>query len=777
MADQIDTTVEETKRVYIGGLSDQITEKSLTTKLGSFGKVLDIELKKDNLTGLHRGFAYANLQVAPQQWTRCVTVLNHTKWQGKTLTIQEAKRDPLKKLDEERSTNKENTGDQTDQTRRKKRPQGDNDGGKVIPGKLAPNMTLMTDQEVEKRRGWTQGRYSRAIARMRLQKPDGTYFTFKASNYRNNLTKLYGSGVPPPISQLPWTSPEAPTRDTKSREQSNTKSATLGASWMDSWGEDDNEAMMEDDNIVISKSESASEEIASASSESEPESESEVESEPEAKPTSTTPLPTVNPKQSSTTISTAQRKENSEMRRQEALLKRAQEVRQARDIVKQALAEVDNLDGNQNKIVFTSDSEESSAGHVNDVDMKVQAATATNKKRSLLSDSEDDDHEGEPSDGSDLQLRVNPLFEGKGGLERFNLQSSIGLDSRFTIDERFRDDDNDDDDQVPPTTEPHSLNESVSDHKPEDQTPPEGVPTNLDTSQDKAVAMDVLRTMFGEIPESRAFVKDPQILFEEAMSQKQSEGASGVVAPSQEQETRILENHKYYWRPVVHFDPDAPGAAAWEEAPETISAAPVSSDAAAKCSFQNKPVPEVSQDRAVQIRGDLRSLFGKIAVEPTEDAEITPEEPTFSLLANLGQADTDLSVSQPTDGQTPHEDSQITSMTTADAKPARLPWGPKPRRFDARQPPILATTFFFFHMGQNNLAKQLYFQDVPDQPTFATPDNLDELVAQWRESKKSWKQHFENRHHRVIKESKLKQNRALAANRRKFANNYTVTTV
>ncbi|KAJ1653911.1 hypothetical protein IWQ61_006068, partial [Dispira simplex] len=374
-------------------------------------------------------------------------------------------------------------------------------------------------------------------------------------------------------------------------------------------------------------------------------------------------------------------------------------------------------------------------------------------------------------------LRVNPLFEGKGGLERFNLQSSIGLDSRFTIDERFRDDDNDNDDQVPPTTEPHSLNESVSGHKPEDQAPSEGVPTNLDTSQDKAVAMDVLRTMFGEIPESRAFVKDSQILFEEAMSQKQSEGANGVVAPSQEQETRILQNHKYYWRPVVHFDPDAPGAADLEEAPETISAAPVSSDAAAKCSFQNKPVPEVSQDRAVQIRGDLRSLFGKVAVEPTKDAEITSEEPTFSLLANLGQADADLSVSQPTDGQTSHEDPQITSTTTADAKPARLLWGPKPRRFDARQPPILATTFFFFHMGQNNLAKQLYFQDVPDQPTFATPDNLDELVGQWRESKKSWKQHFENRHHRVIKESKLKQNRALTANRRKFANNYTVTTV
>ncbi|KAJ1963593.1 hypothetical protein IWQ62_003167 [Dispira parvispora] len=767
MADQVDTAVEETKRVYIGGLSDQITETSLTSKLGSFGKVLGVELKKDNLTGIHRGFAYVNLQVTPQQWTRCVTVLNHTKWQGKTLSIQEAKRDPIKILEEERSTNKENTQDPADQPRRRKRPRGNIDGDKLIPGKLASNMTLMTDKEVEKRRGWGQGRYNRAIARMRLKKPDGTYFTFAAGNYRNNLTKLYGSGVPPPISQLPWDSPEPPTRDTKPSEQSHTKSATSGASWMDSWGEDDNEGTTDDDEIVSSESEFTSEEVASASSESE--SEAELEPEPKVKPTPTTQLPTDDPKQTSTTITAAQRKENSEMRRQEAMLKRAQEVRQAQDIVKQALAKVDNPDGNQSKIVFASDSEEGPAGHGNDdgVDMENRAPNTTNKKRLLLSDSEDDEDE--------LQLRVNPMYEGKGGLERFNIQSSVGLDSRFTIDERFRDDDSSDN-EVTPTAEPHSLNESASKSTSEEQSPVEDVATNLDTSQDKAVAMDVLRTMFGEIPESRAFVKDSQILLEEAMTQKQSEsGVNGVVAPSQEQETRILENHKHYWRPVIHFDPDAPDAADLEEIPEATLAVPTSSDAATKSSFQNKPVPEVSQDRAVQIHGDLRSLFGKAAVEPSEDTEIIPEEPTFSLLANLGQTDTDPSTPPATDGPLPPNDRAPT--TTADARPARLLWGPKPSRFDARQPPILATSFFFFHMGQKNLAKQLYFQDVPDQPTFATPDNMDELVSQWRESKKSWKQHFENRHRRVIKESKLKQNRALAANRHKFANNYTMATV
>lgn len=38
----------------------------------------------------------------------------------------------------------------------------------------AKDMTLVTDRNVESRKGWRRGRYGRAIAIVRMRRPDGT---------------------------------------------------------------------------------------------------------------------------------------------------------------------------------------------------------------------------------------------------------------------------------------------------------------------------------------------------------------------------------------------------------------------------------------------------------------------------------------------------------------------------------------------------------------------------------------------------------------------------
>lgn len=93
-----------------------------------------------------------------------LSVYNGSKWRGLPLKLEEAKMDWQEKKRQEEQKEVER------QEKKRKRLLRWNDSD----GFHAKDMSLVTDNNMGKRKGWKRSRYGRAIAVMRLQKPDGT---------------------------------------------------------------------------------------------------------------------------------------------------------------------------------------------------------------------------------------------------------------------------------------------------------------------------------------------------------------------------------------------------------------------------------------------------------------------------------------------------------------------------------------------------------------------------------------------------------------------------
>ncbi|TRM63500.1 hypothetical protein BD626DRAFT_456877 [Schizophyllum amplum] len=83
-----------TKRIHISGLTPNITYDDLKQRLSTFGTVraLDGIGATDDLGG-SRPFAYATLEGAPAQLTRCVALLSGATWKGAKLRVGDARPD------------------------------------------------------------------------------------------------------------------------------------------------------------------------------------------------------------------------------------------------------------------------------------------------------------------------------------------------------------------------------------------------------------------------------------------------------------------------------------------------------------------------------------------------------------------------------------------------------------------------------------------------------------------------------------------------------------
>ncbi|PNJ71522.1 NOL8 isoform 3 [Pongo abelii] len=94
----------ETKRLYVGGLSQDISEADLQNQFSRFGEVSDVEIitRKDDQGNPQKVFAYININVAEADLKKCMSVLNKTKWKGGTLQIQLAKESFLHRMDIQR---------------------------------------------------------------------------------------------------------------------------------------------------------------------------------------------------------------------------------------------------------------------------------------------------------------------------------------------------------------------------------------------------------------------------------------------------------------------------------------------------------------------------------------------------------------------------------------------------------------------------------------------------------------------------------------------------
>ena len=126
-----------------------------------------------------------------------MNVLNGCAWRGGKLQISQAKPNRFRTLENGSIAIINEDGDEKKQKKKPKKKR------KLV--RMAGDQSLVTDKNVDKRKGWRRGRYGRAIACLRIRKPNRQLLVIDPSHYKNNLEKLFGSVKPKPLSQLLWT--------------------------------------------------------------------------------------------------------------------------------------------------------------------------------------------------------------------------------------------------------------------------------------------------------------------------------------------------------------------------------------------------------------------------------------------------------------------------------------------------------------------------------------------------------------------------------------------
>jgi len=76
------------KKLYVGNLAFSTTADDLREAFGEFGPVVSADIVSDRETGRSRGFAFVEMQDGADQ---AIAALNGTDFQGRSLTVNEAK--------------------------------------------------------------------------------------------------------------------------------------------------------------------------------------------------------------------------------------------------------------------------------------------------------------------------------------------------------------------------------------------------------------------------------------------------------------------------------------------------------------------------------------------------------------------------------------------------------------------------------------------------------------------------------------------------------------
>ncbi|KAG0251608.1 nucleolar protein 8, partial [Mortierella polycephala] len=184
----VDLNEHITQRAFIGGLAKDVTPADIEGRFKSFGQLKDVYLAKDLDDGC-RGFGYMTLDTTRKEWLKCLALFNGAKWKGHVLNIEEANKDWQTKRREDLEKQPLLEKKEKDAILKKI---------KRNPTKHAEDMSLVTEKNLDGKRGWKRGRYGRPIITMKLDR-----MTYDPSHYKNNLEKLYNiSGNPLPLDQL-----------------------------------------------------------------------------------------------------------------------------------------------------------------------------------------------------------------------------------------------------------------------------------------------------------------------------------------------------------------------------------------------------------------------------------------------------------------------------------------------------------------------------------------------------------------------------------------------
>uniref|UniRef100_G1SUD4 Nucleolar protein 8 n=1 Tax=Oryctolagus cuniculus TaxID=9986 RepID=G1SUD4_RABIT len=187
----------ETKRLFVGGLGQTISEADLQNQFSRFGEVSDVEIitRKDDQGNPQKVFAYVNIRIAEGDLKKCMSVLNKTKWKGGTLQIQLAKESFLHRLAQEREEAKAKKENSTGNTSLLEKMGSVDFHMKAVPG-----------TEVPGHKNWVVSKFGRVLPVLHLKNQHKRkIIKYDPSKYCHNLKKIGEDFTDTiPVSSLTW---------------------------------------------------------------------------------------------------------------------------------------------------------------------------------------------------------------------------------------------------------------------------------------------------------------------------------------------------------------------------------------------------------------------------------------------------------------------------------------------------------------------------------------------------------------------------------------------
>ncbi|XP_025747515.1 nucleolar protein 8 isoform X2 [Callorhinus ursinus] len=188
----------EVKRLFVGGLGQNISKADLQNQFSRFGEVSDVEIitRKDDQGNPQKVFAYINIRVAEADLNKCMSVLNKTKWKGGTLQIQLAKESFLHRLAQEREEAKA----------KKEKSTIGNTSFLEKMGVVDFHVKAVPGTEVPGHKNWVVSKFGRVLPVLHLKNQHKRkIMKYDPSKYCHNLKKIAEDVThATPVSSLTW---------------------------------------------------------------------------------------------------------------------------------------------------------------------------------------------------------------------------------------------------------------------------------------------------------------------------------------------------------------------------------------------------------------------------------------------------------------------------------------------------------------------------------------------------------------------------------------------
>ncbi|XP_064489342.1 nucleolar protein 8-like [Ornithodoros turicata] len=490
------------KRLFVGNLASDVREEELREKFGKFGHVENVELrtKKDEMGMPFRTFAYLDVGLTQEKLVNCIKTYHNTVWKGNSIVVQVAKESYIEKIRREADRLNRSESNRNDER------EINNHVWNKDPS--TPRIKIEKTEDDNIGHGGRPGASSVSsanivyTAKKKVETSPDEFCqqkSFLFDNLQDEEPQSFGEHYPYPrattSSFRPHKSWEAPV---------NGERAPRSQNWS---GDNFKKNEVEEDHLAKKR-------------------------------------PYVDVKR--------KRELDNEKRLQSLKAKAAQSKMQHRAL-KTAFSSLDSgvSQGNK-KIVFRDSDDDDDCDNNDECNTSKAAVVPRAGKRHNLFDENDDEGDEYISTHAEDDFRVRPQFQGKKGQRVWELQSRIGMDERFRLNEQFVESDND--------------NEGA--HLEED--------TNVENTDERTRNLKVLQDIIGG-----SVVKDDQPVHKKPI---------------------FKDTNKF------RFDPTKEDASKFEVRKEAGAVA--SKKKKNKDPAPPEPVPEVSKEQFYEVSTSLRDALG-----------------------------------------------------------------------------------------------------------------------------------------------------------------------